>query len=86
MVEGEVVLITDAGREILRAGDCAGFPAGSRDGHHFINESEAPARLLVTGSRNNQDECGYTDIDMHLHPGRYEAGAPRYTRKDGTPF
>lgn len=86
VLEGEVVMVTDAGRETLRAGDCAGFPAGSKDGHHFINESAVPARLLIAGSRDNQDECGYSDIDMHLHSGRYNAGPPRYTRKEGTPF
>lgn len=86
VLEGEVVMITDAGREILRAGDCAGFPAGSRDGHHFINESDAPVRLLVAGTRSDADECGYSDIDMHLLPGRYSGGAPRYTSKDGKPL
>lgn len=86
VVEGEVVMITDAGRETMRAGDCAGFPAGTQDGHHFINESDKPAILLVTGSRDNRDACGYSDVDMHLHSGRYEAAAPRYTRKDGTPI
>ena len=28
IVSGEVVLVTDAGEEILKAGDCAGFKAG----------------------------------------------------------
>jgi uncharacterized cupin superfamily protein len=86
VLEGEVVMITDAGREVLRAGACAGFPAGSPDGHHFINESDAPARLLVAGSRSDADQCSYPDIDMHLNPGRYDDSAPRYTRKDGSPF
>jgi hypothetical protein len=29
---GEVVLVTDAGEEILRPGDCAGFKAGVKAG------------------------------------------------------
>src|SRR5215204_2862276 len=37
VLEGEVVLVTDAGEQILVAGTCAGFPAGSGDGHHLIN-------------------------------------------------
>ena len=86
VLEGEVTLITDSGRETLRAGDCAGFPAGSQDGDHFINESAAPATLLIAGSRDCRDACGYSDIDMHLHPDRYGDTPPRYTRKDGTPF
>ena len=36
---GEVVLVTDAGEEILKAGDCAGFKAGDKDGHHLQNRS-----------------------------------------------
>ena len=35
VVLGEVVLATDTGGEILRAGDSAGFKAGDEDGHHF---------------------------------------------------
>ena len=30
VLEGEVVLVTDEGEEVLRAGDCAGFAAGLR--------------------------------------------------------
>src|SRR5687767_15892984 len=33
VVEGEVVLRTDEGEQLLTAGTCAGFPAGSRNGH-----------------------------------------------------
>ena len=44
VTEGECVMITDAGEEIMRAGDCAAFPAGRPDGHHFINRSDRPAR------------------------------------------
>src|SRR3979490_772764 len=34
VLEGEVVLVTEDGEKILRAGDCAGFKAGLKDGHH----------------------------------------------------
>src|SRR5512142_1965965 len=37
VLEGEVVLVTDAGEQRLTAGMCAGYPAGKRDGHHFLN-------------------------------------------------
>ena len=33
VLSGEVVLVTDGGEEILRAGDAAGFPAGDTNGH-----------------------------------------------------
>jgi len=33
VLEGELVLRTDAGEQPLAAGECAGFPAGRVDGH-----------------------------------------------------
>ena len=69
VVEGEVVLITDAGEETLRAGDCAAFRAGEANGHNLINRSDRPARLLEVGNRSEQDRTVYTDIDMVAEPG-----------------
>src|SRR4051812_43459259 len=43
VLEGEVVLRTDAGEQVLTAGMCAGFAAGSRDGHQLVNRSDRPA-------------------------------------------
>src|SRR6266567_300706 len=40
VLSGEVVLVTDAGDEILRAGDAAGFKAGDSNGHCLRNRSE----------------------------------------------
>ena len=51
IVEGEVVLVTDAGEELLRSGDCAGFKAGVKDGHHLQNRSARDAVLLEVGTR-----------------------------------
>src|SRR5437764_6443301 len=33
VLEGEVVLRTDEGEQLLTAGTCAAFPAGARNGH-----------------------------------------------------
>lgn len=85
VLEGEVVMVTDAGEETLRPGDAAGFKAGVQDGHHFQNRSTAPAKLLVVGSRSDEDHGEYSDIDMTFLPGRYSGGGG-YRRKDGTPF
>lgn len=84
VLSGEVVLETDAGEEILRAGMCGGFPAGSRDGHRFVNRTDRDSLLLVIGDRTVGDEIGYPDIDMHGHPG--PNGRYRFTRKDGAPL
>jgi uncharacterized cupin superfamily protein len=83
--QGEVVLIDDGGETILRAGECAGFKAGDRNGHHFINRSAADAVLLVVGSRRDDDWGEYSDIDMKFGDDRYQPGGA-YTRNDGTPF
>lgn len=81
IVSGEVVLVTDAGEEILRAGDCAGFKAGVADGHHLQNRSGADALILEVGSRRpDVDGADYPDVDM-----RWEAGKGP-THKDGTPY
>lgn len=79
VVEGEVVLVTDAGEEVLQAGECAGFPAGAANGHHLQNRSDGPALILEIGSRHPEaDITEYPDIDLRWTPtGR--------TRKDGTP-
>jgi uncharacterized cupin superfamily protein len=85
VLEGQVSLVTDAGEERLRAGEAAGFPAGSRDGHCLKNDSEADALVLVVGSRNDEDWGEYSDIDMRFDPGRY-SGPNVKRRKDGSPI
>jgi uncharacterized cupin superfamily protein len=82
VLEGEVVLVTEAGEEVLRAGDCAGFKAGEADGHHLQNRSGAEAVLLeVGGRRPEQDAVDYPDIDLKLN-----AGAAGYAHKDGRAY
>jgi len=85
VLEGEVVLVDDAGETLLRAGDCAGFPAGDRNGHHLQNRSAADAVMLVVGSRSDEDFGEYPDIDLKFVAGRYSGGGG-FQRKDGTPI
>jgi uncharacterized cupin superfamily protein len=67
VVEGEVVLVTDSGEEILGAGECAGFKAAVADGHHLQNRSNRDALVLEVGSRRpDEDEAFYPDIDLRL--------------------
>ena len=82
VVEGEVVLIDDAGETVLRAGDCAGFKAGERNGHHLVNRSGSEAVVLEVGTRTPEgDGAEYPDIDLRL-----EAGRPGFLHRDGTPY
>ena len=83
IVEGELVLVTDSGEQVLRAGQVAGFPAGARDGHHLINRTKRDALYLEVGDRTADDECDYPDIDMQV---RWIDGKEKYVHKDGTPY
>jgi uncharacterized cupin superfamily protein len=78
IVSGEVVLVTDKGETVMRAGDCAAFPKNDGDGHHLVNRSDRDAVLLEVGARSGGDTVFYSDIDLISDPAR------GYTRKDGT--
>ena len=64
VLEGEVTLVSAAGEQVLRAGICAGYPAGSRDAHHLVNRGNGPARYLEIGSRIQGDNAFYPDDDL----------------------
>jgi uncharacterized cupin superfamily protein len=64
VLSGEVVLRTNDGEQVLRPGTYAAFPAGKRDGHHFVNRSEAPVEYLEIGTRVNGDNAFYPDDDL----------------------
>jgi uncharacterized cupin superfamily protein len=83
VLEGEVVLVTDAGEEVLRAGDAAGFPANDHNGHCLQNRSGRDARVLEVGSRTTGSVAYYPDIDMVAPAGGKPAA---YTHRDGTPY
>lgn len=80
LLEGEVVLVTNDGEQTLRAGDCAGYPAGKPDAHHFVNRSDAPARYLEVGNRDPEDTAFYPDDDLAF------ADDGSYVHKDGARY
>ena len=79
MLEGEAVLVDEAGEHVLRPGDCAAFPAGEANGHVLQNRGAAPCVFVAIG-KPNIGECHYPDIDMHL------AADGIFRRKDGSGF
>ena len=81
VLSGEVVLVDDRGEHVLRAGDCAAFPKGEKNGHHLINKSKADAVCLEVGTRSKTDFCDYPDIDMQI-----DSRTDIFTRRDGTPY
>ena len=80
VISGEIVLITDRGEEILRAGDCVAFPRNVPDGHHLVNKSGTAAFCLEIGTRTTDDHVVYSDIDM-VHDPKHG-----FTHKDGAPY
>jgi len=84
VIEGEVVLRTDAGEQRLTAGMCAGFPAGSKDGHQLVNRGDRAARYLEISNRDPDDRAEYPDVDLVYQKG--PDGGPLFTRKDGTRY
>jgi uncharacterized cupin superfamily protein len=81
VLEGELVLCTDSGEQTLRTGECAGFPAGDRNGHQLVNRSDHPAVYLEISNRDPQDCAYYSDpaVDMAWRGGTI-------TRRDGTDY
>ena len=84
VLEGEVVLRTDQGEQVLRPGMCAGFPAGSGNGHHLVNRSDRPARYLEISNRDRNDVAAYPDDDLAY--ARAPDGSHRFTHKDGSSY
>lgn len=80
MIAGEAILVEDNGRHIMRAGDIAVWPKGSKNGHHLRNESGEDCIFVALGGGKKYDVGGgYSDIDMLFTP-------EGYTHKDGVPY
>ena len=75
------MLVTDSGEQVMRAGDCAAFPANAPNGHQLINRSDSVAVCLEVGSRVADDRVVYPDIDLVFEP-----EIDSYAHKDGTPY
>jgi uncharacterized cupin superfamily protein len=84
VLEGEVVLRTDEGEQVLTAGTCAGFRAGTGNGHQLVNRSDRPAKYLEISNRDPEDRVEYPDEDLAYSRGA--DGAPRYTHGDRSPY
>ncbi len=83
ILEGRPTLRTDEGRIQLEPGMCAGFKAGTGNGHHLINESSEDVVYLEVGDRTSGDEASYPDDDLKA---AHAEGGWRFLRKDGTPY
>ena len=84
IVEGEAVLVTNAGETALRPGMCAGFKAGLGDAHHLLNRTAHDVVYLEIGDRDPGDTVIYPDDDI----GRALApdGTRHFVHRDGRPY
>ena len=83
VTEGSCTLIDDTGRHSMSVGDCAAFPAGDANGHHFVNETDEEARFLVVGTKAAHEVAMYSDVDLRMET---VGGQLTFTRRDGTPM
>ncbi len=83
ILQGHPTLVTDAGRTPLAPGQCAGFKAGTGDGHHLINETAVEVVYLEVGDRTSGDAASYPDDDLAA---QVVDGVWCFTHKDGSPY
>ena len=83
MLEGELVLAENDGEIVLKAGDAAGFKAGSGVAHRLINRRNRDAVYFEVGTRAKTERVHYPDVDLELV--RDEKGR-RYQRRNGEPY
>lgn len=83
ILQGRPTLHTDAGRTLLAPGICAGFKAGTGDGHRLLNETSEEVVYLEIGDRTPGDEGSYPDDDLKA---LLVAGQWKFAHKDGTPY
>jgi uncharacterized cupin superfamily protein len=83
VVEGELTLIENDGEVVLKAGDAAGFKAGSGIAHKLENRSKKDAVYFEVGTRAKSERVHYPDVDLVMVR---DAQGRRYTHKNGEPY
>ena len=83
ILQGTPTLYTDEGPTRLFPGMCAGFKAGTGNGHQLVNETREDVLYLEVGDRTPGDEGTYPDDDLkaQLRDGKWS-----FTRKDGSAY
>ena len=83
ILRGNPTLHTDEGCTQLSSGMCAGFKAGTGNGHRLINETTEEVVYLEVGDRTAGDEGIYPDDDLMamLVEGKWQ-----FIHKDGRPY
>lgn len=83
MLDGELVLVDNDGAHLMKAGDCAAFPAGDPNGHRMENHSNAEARFLVVGTKSVGEIAHYPDTGLRVE---FHDGQAQFFHADGQPY
>ena len=83
ILNGRPVLLTDTGETQLSPGMCAGFKAGTGNGHQLLNRTNEEVIYLEIGDRSAGDSVVYPDDDIQAV---FVEGKWQFTHKDGTPY
>ncbi|NJL46006.1 MAG: cupin domain-containing protein [Leptolyngbyaceae cyanobacterium SM2_3_12] len=83
ILQGRPTLHTDEGQRLLSPGMCAGFKAGTGNGHRLVNETHEEVWYLEIGDRTPGDEGCYPDDDLKalLVDGQWQ-----FVHKDGMSY
>src|SRR6476620_12291780 len=81
ILQGHPTLHTDEGQTRLSPGMCAGFRAGTGNGHRLINETWEEVVYLEVGDRTPGDEGSYPDDDLKA---LMVDGKWKFVHKDGS--
>jgi len=83
ILQGNPILVTNAGETALAPGLCAGFKAGNGDAHQLVNRGSEDVVFLEIGDRGAGDSATYPDDDIQAVA---VAGGWQFSHKDGTPY
>jgi uncharacterized cupin superfamily protein len=83
LLEGELVLVENDGETVLKAGDAAGFKAGSGNAHRLINRGTLDAVYFEVGTRAKAERVHYPDVDLVMER---DDKSRRYLHLSGDPY
>lgn len=84
VIDGHPILMTDAGATALSPGRCAGFRAGTQNGHQLVNLTNEDVVYLEIGDRSAGDRVFYPDDDIEALLNA--DGKWQFRHKNGTPY
>ncbi|WP_421906920.1 cupin domain-containing protein [Mameliella sp.] len=85
VLDGTVTLVEGDSEQEMNAGTAATFAAGVETAHRLENRGDAPARILVIGTRATRDRVHYPGHDRVQLIERSHGEERRWTRANGAP-